>query len=106
MRYLAIVFVDLLIQLVVGIVALALYFIASFGKFERTFLLQLFADASWIGPPEISYPYRDYMLSSWSAGVVCACVPIAVILLAQVWVRSFWDAHAGIFGILTAMVNM
>ncbi|KAK5192242.1 hypothetical protein LTR47_005839 [Exophiala xenobiotica] len=55
--------------------------------------------------PAIAYPYREPIFSSLTAGLVASLIPLAIILLAQVFIRSFADAAAAIKGLLYALVT-
>jgi hypothetical protein len=61
-------------------------------------------DGRIVGPRDISYPYGKEILTSVDAAVACLLVPIAVLLGVQVWLRSVWDASAGVLGLLKALV--
>ena len=60
----------------------------------------------WYGPPELSYPHSPLILSTLFTGVVIPAVGVAVIVGMQVWVRSFWDANAGLFALFKGLVMM
>lgn len=49
--------------------------------------------------PTLAYPNRGWIINSWLSGLLCSVIPIAVVLLAQFRVRSFWDANNGITGV-------
>ncbi|KAH6645970.1 phosphatidic acid phosphatase type 2/haloperoxidase [Truncatella angustata] len=53
--------------------------------------------------PQFAYPYRKQFVAAWLATFLAAVIPIAVILLAQIRIRSFWDINNGIFGLLYAL---
>lgn len=55
--------------------------------------------------PSISYPYRTPIFSSLLTGVLCAAIPLAVIVLAQLWIQSFADCSAAILGLLYGLVT-
>jgi len=55
--------------------------------------------------PAIAYPYREPIFSSLTAGLVAILIPLAIILLAQVFMRSFADAAAAIKGLLYSLVT-
>jgi len=54
--------------------------------------------------PQFAYPYRGWVISPQLSGVLSAAVPIAIILLAQIRIRSFWDANNAIMGVLYALI--
>jgi diacylglycerol diphosphate phosphatase/phosphatidate phosphatase len=56
------------------------------------------------GPPEYSYPAVPEPVSSVSCALLVIFVPIIVIAVFQIRIRSFWDFHAGVFGSLKGIV--
>ncbi|KAK7757360.1 hypothetical protein SLS62_000372 [Diatrype stigma] len=54
--------------------------------------------------PQFAYPYRPQFIAPWLDALLAAAVPVVVILLAQVRVRSFWDANNGIVGLVYALL--
>ncbi|KAH7350965.1 phosphatidic acid phosphatase type 2/haloperoxidase [Rhexocercosporidium sp. MPI-PUGE-AT-0058] len=60
---------------------------------------------SFGGPPELSYPWIKEPIPTWACGVVVVVVPMLVITLFQLKLRSIWDFHAGLTGTLKATVS-
>lgn len=60
----------------------------------------------WEGPIELSYPHIPMVLSTVGCALVLMIIPLAVILVMQLFVRSFWDCQAAKFGLLKAMTLM
>lgn len=56
-------------------------------------------------PTEYLYPYRDSPLSDYVCSVLVSVVPIMVVGLFQIRVRSVWDFNAGQVGILKAVTT-
>ncbi|KAH8912408.1 acid phosphatase/Vanadium-dependent haloperoxidase [Coniochaeta sp. PMI_546] len=54
--------------------------------------------------PEFAYPDRGWIISPSTSGLIAALVPIGVIALAQIRIRSFWDMNNGIMGVLYALI--
>ncbi|KAK3331104.1 phosphatidic acid phosphatase type 2/haloperoxidase [Apodospora peruviana] len=54
--------------------------------------------------PQFAFPDRGWIISPRDSGLISALVPIAVILLAQIRIRSFWDLNNGIFGVLYSLI--
>ncbi|KAK2034866.1 PAP2 superfamily protein [Colletotrichum zoysiae] len=50
--------------------------------------------------PQFAYPDRGWIIESWLSALLSLSIPIAVILLAQIRVRSFWDVSNGIIGVI------
>ncbi len=55
--------------------------------------------------PEFAYPYRDQIFTPWLDAFIAAAIPIVVILLAQIRIRSFWDVNNGIIGLIYALLT-
>ncbi|KIV97255.1 hypothetical protein PV10_01026 [Exophiala mesophila] len=55
--------------------------------------------------PEISYPYLTNVFSSLGAGLVCAIIPVGVMILSQFFIHSFADASSGILGLFYSLVT-
>lgn len=56
-------------------------------------------------PPELSYPWIKEPIPTWACGVVVVLVPMLVITLFQLKLRSLCDFHAGLTGTLKATVS-
>lgn len=61
---------------------------------------------TWYGPIELSYPYEPFVVSVLASAVVIPAVGVVVVVCMQVWVRSFWDANAGLFAVFKGLVMM
>ena len=61
---------------------------------------------TWYGPIEFSYPQHDFILGITTTGIMIPLIPLAVILLTQIWIRSWLDFHAALFALKKAMVMM
>jgi len=55
-------------------------------------------------PTEYSYPWLKEPLPSWACAVVVIFVPFLVLCIFQLKIRSVWDFHAGLVGLLKAVV--
>ncbi|KAL9042526.1 MAG: hypothetical protein Q9214_003748 [Letrouitia sp. 1 TL-2023] len=64
------------------------------------------AERVWRGPLEISHPELHSVLDSMECAIVVLLVPLALVLLMQTFVKSFWDANAAILGLLKALSAM
>jgi len=54
--------------------------------------------------PQFAYPNRGWIVSPTLSGIVSILVPIGVIAIAQIRIRSFWDLNNAILGTLYAVV--
>ena len=54
--------------------------------------------------PEFAYPNRHEIIPIWLAALLASLIPIAIILLCQIRVRSFWDTSNAILGLLYALI--
>lgn len=55
--------------------------------------------------PEFAYPLRTEIVPIWEAALLASLVPIAVILLMQIRIRSFWDVNNAIIGLLYSLIT-
>lgn len=53
--------------------------------------------------PQFAYPYREQFIAAWLATFFALVIPVTVILLAQIRIRSFWDINNGIIGLIYAV---
>jgi membrane-associated phospholipid phosphatase len=63
-----------------------------------------FTESGDIVYPEFAYPNRGWIISPQLSGVISAVIPIVVILLAQLRIRSFWDCNNAILGLLYSLI--
>ncbi|GAO15359.1 uncharacterized protein UV8b_07080 [Ustilaginoidea virens] len=92
---------DIATMIVMGAVGLGVYMADPAPS--RSFAVT-FQDGE-IVYPEFAYPLRDEIIPIWLAAFLAAMVPIAAILLAQIRVRSFWDANNGVVGLLYSLIT-
>eukprot|EP01114_Cavostelium_apophysatum_P010281 TRINITY_DN2382_c0_g1_i1.p1 TRINITY_DN2382_c0_g1~~TRINITY_DN2382_c0_g1_i1.p1 ORF type:complete len:282 (-),score=22.70 TRINITY_DN2382_c0_g1_i1:516-1361(-) len=52
--------------------------------------------------PGINYPNDPDIIPDWAAVVIAALLPLVVLTLAQIWIRSHHDFHHAVLGLLTA----
>lgn len=55
--------------------------------------------------PEFAYPLRKEIVPIWAAALLAALVPIFVILVMQIRIRSFWDVNNAVIGLLYALIT-
>jgi diacylglycerol diphosphate phosphatase/phosphatidate phosphatase len=54
---------------------------------------------------DLAYPRIDPVFSSTLAGILSAIIPLAIFLIAQIWVRSFSDFGAAVLGLGYSLVT-
>lgn len=54
--------------------------------------------------PSIAYPYRSWTVDSWLAAVLGFLVPVIIIAIFQIRIRSLWDLSNGIMGSAYAVI--
>lgn len=55
--------------------------------------------------PQFAYPLRTEIVPIWEAALLASLIPIAVILLMQIRIRSFWDTNNAIIGLLYSLIT-
>jgi membrane-associated phospholipid phosphatase len=54
--------------------------------------------------PQFAYPNRGWIISPSLSGVISAVIPIGIMLLAQLRIRSFWDFNNSVLGLLYSLI--
>ncbi|CAG8982847.1 hypothetical protein HYALB_00006657 [Hymenoscyphus albidus] len=60
--------------------------------------------ASLRPPIELDYPWRPEPIPSWACGVIVVLVPLIIVALFQLKSPGLYDLHAGVSGVLKAVV--
>ncbi|KAK7426421.1 hypothetical protein QQZ08_007015 [Neonectria magnoliae] len=94
---------DLLCMAVVGGAAMALYHSPIPTLVTRTFPVTFDVSGDIIYP-QWAYPYRGWIIPSWLSGVISIATPFAFYLLAQIRLKSAWDASNAIIGTTWAVI--
>jgi diacylglycerol diphosphate phosphatase/phosphatidate phosphatase len=55
--------------------------------------------------PQFAYPLRNEIIPIWAAALMAALIPIAVFLICQIRVRSFWDVNNATIGLLYSLIT-
>ncbi|GME56302.1 Phosphatidic acid phosphatase type 2/haloperoxidase [Neofusicoccum parvum] len=55
--------------------------------------------------PEFAYPLRNEIIPIWAAAMMAALIPIAVFLIMQIRIRSFWDVNNATIGLLYSLIS-
>ncbi|KAL1839214.1 hypothetical protein VTJ49DRAFT_1732 [Mycothermus thermophilus] len=92
---------DILTGAAIGGAALGIY--KAPVPFTRSFPIT-FTSSGDIVYPDLAYPgNRGWVISPTLSGVLSAVIPLAVIILAQLRIRSFWDFNNAVFGVLYSL---
>ncbi|KAI1866227.1 uncharacterized protein JN550_007615 [Neoarthrinium moseri] len=99
-QWLKVTILDILTMIVLGVIALVVFRAGPAGT--RTFPLTV-TNTGEVVYPQFAYPYRPQFVAAWLATFLAAVIPIVIILLAQIRIRSFWDINNGIIGLIYAL---
>jgi len=110
--YLRVAWVDYLVIVLVAGLGLGIYFTPVYNVNHRVIPIWPSVMNSNITdalqdlrvPTEYSYPWLKEPLPSWACALVVILVPFLVICIFQLKIRSLWDLHAGLLGVLKAIV--
>jgi diacylglycerol diphosphate phosphatase/phosphatidate phosphatase len=92
---------DLVTMLIMGMIGLGVYFADPAPS--RSFPVRF--SNNEIVYPEFAYPLRKEIIPIWAAAMLAALVPIVIILIMQIRVRSFWDVNNGVIGLLYSLIT-
>ncbi|KAK4163818.1 phosphatidic acid phosphatase type 2/haloperoxidase [Cladorrhinum sp. PSN259] len=92
---------DLLTMVVLGAVGLGVYYAPPAPS--RSFAVT-FADGE-IVYPQFAYPLRDEIIPIWLAAFLASVIPIFIMLLMQIRIRSFWDFNNAVIGLLYSLIT-
>ncbi|KAF7562424.1 hypothetical protein G7046_g1696 [Stylonectria norvegica] len=92
---------DILTMAAMGVVGLGVY--EAHPAASRSFAVT-FSDGEVVYP-DFAFPLRDEIIPIWAAALVASLVPIVVILLMQIRVRSFWDVNNAVIGLLYSLIS-
>lgn len=92
---------DIVTMLITGAVGLIVFYLPPAPS--RSFAVAY--ENGQVVYPEFAYPQRQVIVPIWLATLLASGIPIIAILVAQLRVRSFWDANNGITGVLYALIT-
>ena len=108
--YLRVVWSDLLSTALLGVLILSIYSSPIYLYNTRLLPILPAAIGSIPGtvldrgaPVEFHYPQQKSPISDWACAAAALSIPMVLIAIFQLRVRSIWDLHAGIFGTLKAV---
>ncbi|KAI0192573.1 PAP2 superfamily-domain-containing protein [Xylaria flabelliformis] len=102
-QWVKVTWLDILTIFIIGAVAFPVYYY-SLPLGIRVFPLDVQMNTSSFIPPSFAYPARRQTVSNWLIAFVAIASPVAVILLTQLRIRSFWDLNNAILGFLYALL--
>ncbi|KAI9835576.1 MAG: hypothetical protein M1819_002027 [Sarea resinae] len=103
-EYFQIVWLDLLSMILIASSMWGFYNLPMNRRQSRFFEVHRGYSGSIQGDHYISHPLMPQMVTSLIAATVCLGVPIVVIALFQCRLRSVWDTHAAVTGLLKALI--
>ncbi|KAH8789863.1 putative lipid phosphate phosphatase 1 [Hyaloscypha sp. PMI_1271] len=100
-QWLKVTWLDIATMAIMGIVGLGVY--EAHPAPSRSFPVY-FQDGE-IVYPQFAYPMRKEIVPIWAAALLSSLVPIAVILICQIRIRSFWDVNNAVIGLLYSLIT-
>ncbi|KAL2137243.1 hypothetical protein VTI74DRAFT_6454 [Chaetomium olivicolor] len=92
---------DILTMVILGAVGLGVYYAKPAPT--RSFAVQ-FQDGEVVYP-QFAYPMRKEIVPIWLAAFLASIIPIFIILVMQIRIRSFWDVNNAIIGLLYSLIT-
>ncbi|KAM0691073.1 hypothetical protein Q7P36_009844 [Cladosporium allicinum] len=93
--------VDIITMVIMGVIGLGVYYAPPAPS--RSFPVA-FANGNVVYP-QFAYPLRKEIIPIWAAAMLAALVPIVIILLMQIRIRSFWDVNNAVLGLLYSLIT-
>ncbi|KAK5994087.1 Lipid phosphate phosphatase 1 [Cladobotryum mycophilum] len=93
---------DILTMIAMGAVGLGVY--EAKPAPSRSFAVTFASDGEVVYP-EFAFPLRKEIIPIWLAAFLASIVPIVIILLMQIRIRSFWDVNNGVLGLLYSLIS-
>ncbi|PQE32585.1 phosphatidic acid phosphatase beta protein [Rutstroemia sp. NJR-2017a WRK4] len=100
-QWLKVTWLDILTMAAMGAIGLGVY--EAHPAPSRSFPVY-FQDGE-IVYPQFAYPLRNEIVPIWAAALLAALVPIAVFLICQIRIRSFWDVNNAVIGLLYSLIT-
>ncbi|KAF6828988.1 pap2 superfamily protein [Colletotrichum plurivorum] len=91
---------DIITMICMGALGLGIYMAPPAPN--RSFAVT-FADGEVVYP-QFAYPMRNEIIPIWLAAFLASVIPIAIILVMQLRVRSFWDVNNAVIGLLYSLI--
>jgi len=100
-QWLKVTWLDILSMAIMGLIGLGVY--EAHPAPSRSFPVY-FQDGE-IVYPQFAYPMRNEIIPIWAAAMLGVFVPIFVILICQIRIRSFWDVNNSVIGLLYSLIT-
>ncbi|KZL63788.1 PAP2 superfamily protein [Colletotrichum tofieldiae] len=91
---------DIITMICMGAIGLGIYMAPPAPN--RSFAVT-FADGEVVYP-QFAYPMRNEIIPIWLAAFLASVIPICIILLMQIRIRSFWDVNNAVIGLLYSLI--
>ncbi|TDZ19585.1 Lipid phosphate phosphatase 1 [Colletotrichum orbiculare MAFF 240422] len=92
---------DIITMICMGALGLGIYMAPPAPN--RSFAVT-FADGEVVYP-QFAYPMRNEIIPIWLAAFLASVIPIVIILLMQIRIRSFWDVNNAVIGLLYSLIT-
>ncbi|KAM6486441.1 phosphatidic acid phosphatase type 2/haloperoxidase [Trichoderma sp. SZMC 28011] len=99
-QWLRVTWLDILTMVAMGAIGLGVY--EAKPAPTRSFPVT-FSDGEIVWP-EFGYPLRKEIVPIWLAAFLASIIPIFIILVMQIRIRSFWDVNNGVIGLLYSLI--
>jgi diacylglycerol diphosphate phosphatase / phosphatidate phosphatase len=100
-QWLKMTWLDLLTMAAMGAVGLGVY--NADPAPSRSFPIT-FSDGEIVFP-DVAYPMRKEIVPIWLAALLASLIPIFIILMMQIRIRSFWDVNNAVIGLLYSLIT-
>ncbi|KPI41251.1 Lipid phosphate phosphatase 1 [Cyphellophora attinorum] len=101
-QWLKFIWLDLLTMAIMGAIGLGVYFADPAPS--RSFPVTFARGSQDVVYPEVAYPLRNEIVPIYAAALLASLIPILIILLMQIRVKSFWDVNNAILGLLYSLI--
>ncbi|KAI8261185.1 Lipid phosphate phosphatase 1 [Colletotrichum sp. SAR 10_77] len=91
---------DIITMICMGAIGLGIYMAPPAPN--RSFAVT-FSDGEVVYP-QFAYPMRNEVIPIWLAAFLASVIPIVIILLMQIRIRSFWDVNNAVIGLLYSLI--
>ncbi|KAL5323217.1 hypothetical protein ACEPPN_007750 [Leptodophora sp. 'Broadleaf-Isolate-01'] len=100
-QWLKVTWLDIFTMAAMGMIGLGVY--TAHPAPSRSFPVY-FQDGE-IVYPQFAYPLRNEIVPIWAAALLASLIPIAIFLLMQIRIRSFWDVNNATIGLLYSLIT-